>query len=103
MIKNIWGYITGALLGLAGLLFFIFNRQSNKLAAAQAENKLNQIVRKGDKLQNDINKFREKQKVAEKDLTKVMEDIIILDKKKEKIADEEANKTPKDIEDYWNK
>lgn len=100
-LKDIWVKITLGLGAVVGFLLYYLSLKNRKINALKAEVELADTEKQADVLETKINGIKEDRKLIKKEVDEINKVLVDLDKKREKIKESHANKTDKEIEDYW--
>jgi hypothetical protein len=103
-IKKYWEYVVAGVVGLFGLLFYLFQKKDGQVEALTAQVDLANTKKKADVLEAQINTLKADEKTSadqNAQLDKTLQQV--QDKRTEISATQKAVTDPKAIADYWSK
>lgn len=101
-VKEFSGWIVALIVGLFSALIYILKRKNEELDAAKAKNELAETDKKSAIIDNNIKHLEEDKKVTQQEIDKLDTKLDKLHSERDKALEEEKNKKPNEVEDYWN-
>lgn len=102
-IKEIWGWVAGAVVGLVGLILYVLSRRGDEINALKAKINLADTTKKADALESEIKQAQKRKDNLAKENKELNKTLVELDLKREDIKKKTSEMTdPQAIADYWN-
>jgi hypothetical protein len=102
-LKSIWAKVVAVLGAAVGLLLYFLSLKNKQANALKAQIDLVDTQKKADLIEVDIKQKLDAEKMLKKEVADHEQALVQLEEKRKEIAQQQDNKSPKEIEDYWNK
>lgn len=98
-----WAKIAAAVTILLGIAWYFLSLKNKKINALEAKIDLAETQKEADLIESEIRQKREEQSKLKKEVQEDERLLKELEEKRANLPNDVDNKTPKEVEDYWNK
>jgi septal ring factor EnvC (AmiA/AmiB activator) len=98
---NTWAKIVAALTILLGILWYFLSLKNKKINALEAKVDLAETQKEADLIEAEIREKRDQEGLLKKEAEEHERLLKDLEEKRKQLPDDQANKTPSEIEKYW--
>jgi septal ring factor EnvC (AmiA/AmiB activator) len=102
-LSAIWGWIALVAAAAVGIMLYIIQAKQKKINALNAKVELADTQKKADLVEVEIKEHLANNATLDKEVTELNKSLSALEQKRKDIAASEKNKTPDQVEDFWNK
>jgi uncharacterized membrane-anchored protein YhcB (DUF1043 family) len=102
-LSALWGWIVLIGAAVIGILIYIIQAKQKKINAMNAKIELADTQKKADLIEVEIKEHLANNATLDKEIKELNKSLELLEQRRKAIADGEKNKTPDEIEDFWNK
>ena len=101
-LKELWGWVVGALGAVLGVVLFILSRKNKEVDALNAKIDLTKTEKETDVLEAEINKLKANKENSSKHSQELDKSLNKLEEKRSQVVeDAKSLKNPKDVAQYW--